>query len=179
MFPLKGCNKSGRISGLGGDLALGQVSLWRARLALSIKAIKSFLMVCAKWSVFSNPITVLNGTERVGGAATPVGRGRGRRRGRGRGRGRGGGTRGGNAATGGGTPSTAGGGAASGGTVPGLEPCDGPWVKQNPTGFVFNYHQTPGPTSPSVTPACTALDLFRRFFTQNVWLKRPTGMLQR
>ena len=56
-FPLKGCNKSGRISGLGGDLALGQVSIWRARLALSIKAIKSFLMVCAKWSLFSNPIT--------------------------------------------------------------------------------------------------------------------------
>ena len=64
-FPLKGCNKSGRISGLGGDLALGQVSLWRARLALSIKAIKSFLKVCAKWSLFSNPITFITFNEIV------------------------------------------------------------------------------------------------------------------
>ena len=43
------------------------------------------------------------------------------------------------------------------------------WIKANPVACTYTYSNEPGPTSASVTPECTALDLFLRFFTQEAW----------
>lgn len=102
---------------------------------------------------------------RGGGPVTPA-----QTQGRGRGRGRGG--RGGHAAgvgVAGGVGAGVAGVVGAGGAGIVLRTVDGPWVKENPTGFSFSYRKTPGPTSPSVTSASTATDLFARFFSQDVW----------
>ena len=48
-----------------------------------------------------------------------------------------------------------------------LEPSK--WKKKELCSLAFPYLLIPGPTSPNVSSDCSALDLFERFFTPEVW----------
>ena len=49
-----------------------------------------------------------------------------------------------------------------------LEPVDENWVKLEPNSYCYQYTKTPGPTLP-FTDDTTALDIFSRYFTHEVW----------
>ena len=101
------------------------------------------------------------------GCGTGRGRARGRGGGRGRGRGRGRGCdRGRGTSAVPGTPNTAN---SSGEGC--LDSLSGVWNRVEPVRTVFDYSLTPGPTSSEVTSGANlkAVDLFNRFFTDDVW----------
>ena len=45
----------------------------------------------------------------------------------------------------------------------------GCWGRRESSSFSFNYLRTPGPTSSSLGPSSSALDLFSRFYSDDVW----------